>query len=69
LEKTLEEDISIWHKPGHFYFALTRIWHEFGARAGRRAPPELDRVNGRVVLIWNDPSTTSTCFLFSSSRS
>jgi hypothetical protein len=23
LEKTLEADISIWHKPGHFYFALT----------------------------------------------
>jgi hypothetical protein len=19
----MEEDISIWHKPGHFYFALT----------------------------------------------
>src|SRR3981189_1067307 len=25
LEKALEEDISIWQKPGHFYFALTRI--------------------------------------------
>src|SRR5882762_4790298 len=23
LEKALEEDISIWQKPGHFYFALT----------------------------------------------
>src|SRR5258706_587623 len=23
LEKTLEADISIWRKPGHFYFALT----------------------------------------------
>jgi hypothetical protein len=25
LEKALEEDISIWQKPGHFYFALTGI--------------------------------------------
>src|SRR2546430_1020136 len=25
LEKALEEDISIWQKPGHFYFALTEI--------------------------------------------
>src|SRR2546423_328431 len=24
LEKALEEDISIWQKPGHFYFALTQ---------------------------------------------
>jgi hypothetical protein len=24
LEKTMEADISIWRKPGHFYFALTR---------------------------------------------
>ena len=24
LEKTMEADISIWQKPGHFYFALTR---------------------------------------------
>ena len=24
LEKTMETDISIWQKPGHFYFALTR---------------------------------------------
>jgi len=23
LEKTLEADISIWRKTGHFYFALT----------------------------------------------
>ncbi|MGA7919418.1 MAG: hypothetical protein WCA38_07070, partial [Candidatus Acidiferrales bacterium] len=23
LEKTMEADISIWRKPGHFYFALT----------------------------------------------
>jgi hypothetical protein len=22
----MEADISIWQKPGHFYFALTR-WH------------------------------------------
>src|ERR1035441_839106 len=29
LEKALEEDISIWHKPGHFYFALTRICLRF----------------------------------------
>src|SRR6266446_6699395 len=27
LEKALEEDISIWQKPGHFYFALTRTCH------------------------------------------
>ncbi len=26
LEKTMEADISIWQKPGHFYFALT---HEY----------------------------------------
>jgi|HubBroStandDraft_6_1064221.scaffolds.fasta_scaffold73703_2 hypothetical protein len=25
LEKTMEADISIWRKTGHFYFALTRI--------------------------------------------
>src|ERR1700683_3763740 len=25
LEKTMEADISIWQKPGHFYFALPRI--------------------------------------------
>jgi len=25
LEKTMEADISIWRKPGHFYFALTRM--------------------------------------------
>jgi hypothetical protein len=24
LEKTMEADISIWRKTGHFYFALTR---------------------------------------------
>src|SRR5208337_3742501 len=28
LEKTMEADISIWRKPGHFYFALTRIHEE-----------------------------------------
>jgi hypothetical protein len=41
----MEADIPIWRKPGYFYFALTRIWHEFGTRAGRRSPPELNRVN------------------------
>src|SRR4029077_12988700 len=25
LEKTMEADISIWQKPGHFYFALTAL--------------------------------------------
>jgi hypothetical protein len=24
----MEADISIWQKPGHFYFALTRAAHE-----------------------------------------
>src|ERR1700683_4238513 len=26
LEKTVEADTSIWHKSGHFYFALTQIY-------------------------------------------
>jgi hypothetical protein len=30
----MEEDISIWHKPGHFYFALTP--REFQGMAWRR---------------------------------
>jgi hypothetical protein len=25
LEKTMEADIPIWPKPGHFYFALTEV--------------------------------------------
>src|SRR5208337_4168480 len=33
LEKTLEADISILLKNGHFYFALTRICHQCCARA------------------------------------
>jgi hypothetical protein len=31
----MEADISIWHKPGHFYFALTlRIQFQPGAQNG-----------------------------------
>jgi len=34
----MEADISIWHKPGHFYFALTR-----------NLPPE--QVLGEINLV------------------
>ncbi|MGB9333899.1 MAG: hypothetical protein WCB14_02725, partial [Candidatus Acidiferrales bacterium] len=34
LEKTLEADISIWRKTGHFYFALTRKRRRRGVRGG-----------------------------------
>ena len=34
LEKTVEADISILLETGHFYFALTRVFHEFFTRAG-----------------------------------
>ncbi|MFZ0885994.1 MAG: hypothetical protein WAN14_21505, partial [Candidatus Acidiferrales bacterium] len=33
LEKTLEADISTWHKTGHFYFALTPRWTTTNATA------------------------------------
>src|SRR6267378_3091308 len=36
LEKALEEDISIWQKPGHFYFALTRICYQSSPQRGSR---------------------------------
>src|SRR5580693_6164335 len=38
LEKTMEADISIWQKPGHFYFALTRGGIEERLGAIRKVP-------------------------------
>jgi hypothetical protein len=35
LEETLEADISIWRKTGHFYFALTLSW--LGGQENRSA--------------------------------
>ena len=32
----MEADISIWQKPGHFYFALTRMENGCGVLALRR---------------------------------
>ncbi|MGA8075123.1 MAG: hypothetical protein WB995_16735, partial [Candidatus Acidiferrales bacterium] len=37
LEKTLEADISIWRKTGHFYFALT-------ANGGDRPPSGMPKI-------------------------
>jgi len=49
LEKALEEDISIWQKPGHFYFALTRIC--------RQSKPQQDqRGSDGSVVSSNEPS-------------
>jgi hypothetical protein len=38
----MEADISIWQKPGHFYFALTR-------RAPKSAKMSLQSENVRIV--------------------
>jgi hypothetical protein len=32
----MEADISIWQKPGHFYFALTRTGNAFGLSTDKR---------------------------------
>ena len=49
----MEADISIWQKPGHFYFALTsRV-----RRAGSGSLPDLSSESGcrshRAWLVWN----------------
>ena len=52
----MEEDISIWQKPGHFYFALTHIYQQSKPQRdqpgsdGSFFPPGESRFPGQVPI-------------------
>src|SRR5580693_3287697 len=59
LEKTMEADISIWQKPGHFYFALTNHFRSLTCHIPRPkmcakcpVPPPSSAGQSRTTASW-----------------